>query len=504
MKAMRSTILFLADPSSAHGPAHDALAADPGYRVILAAKEAEAAAAIGKEAIDLVLADVDNPGLDAIAFLLHLRFTHPDLVRILIIGAEPPAALRHALVRTAAYQYLAKPIEPELCSLVVRRALETRELARRHRRLVRVLKIRADSPILHGRERGAATSRPPAGPLAAPRPFVPAAPADHFERLVYASRAMAELCDLARKAAQTDLPILIEGETGTGKELLARGVHFHSRRRASPLMVQNCGGIRDEVLQSELFGHKRGAFTGAMGDRLGLFRAADGGTVFLDEISEVSEAFQVSLLRFLQEGEVKPLGSDKILHADVRIIAASNKPLKPLVAAGRFRQDLYFRLKGVELEVPPLRERRDDIPVLADFFLRKHGALSGRRVKGLSEEVIERLKSYRFPGNVRELETEIRRMIALAKDCELLTARHLSPPFAALPSQAEDRALGRAEQGATLKEMVERLEGEWVGKVLEKHQWNQSKAARELGLSRVGLANKIRRYALSENSSRTI
>ncbi len=260
--------------------------------------------------------------------------------------------------------------------------------------------------------------------------------------------------------------------------------------------MQNCGGMRDELLHSELFGHRRGSFTGAVSDRLGLFRAADGGTVFLDEISEVSPSFQVSLLRFLQEGEVKPLGSDLTMHANVRIIAASNKPLKQLVKAGQFREDLYFRLKGFELEVPPLRARPDDIPVLTEFFVRKHGTQLSSRVLGVTNDVINVLKAYHFPGNVRELENEVRRMVALAKDGEYLTRRHLSPTLAKLRVSASSDAYGLKADGKTLKEMVESLEGQLVHNVLEKHRWNQSKAARELGLSRVGLANKIKRYTL--------
>ncbi|HTV32714.1 MAG TPA: sigma-54 dependent transcriptional regulator, partial [Methylocella sp.] len=387
--------------------------------------------------------------------------------------------LSEALARTAAYQYLTKPLHSAQTCLVVKRALETRELARRHRHLVREFKIGEDCQYLNGK-----SNMPEKG-----EPM-------HFERLVYASEAMAEVCGLAREAARTDLPILIEGETGTGKELLARAVHFHSRRSASPLMMQNAGGMRDELLHSDLFGHCRGSFTSAVSDRLGLFRAADGGTVFLDEISDVSPSFQVSLLRFLQEGEVKPLGSDRTLHADVRIIAASNKPLKQLVKAGAFREDLYFRLKGFELEVPPLRARPDDIPVLTEFFVRKHGSLLSNRVLGVTNDVLNILKSYHFPGNVRELENEVRRMVALAKDGEYLTRRHLSPTFAKL--RVSPPGLGFKAEGKTLKEMVESLEGQLVYQVLEKYRWNQSKAARELGLSRVGLANKIRRYALTE------
>ena len=222
------------------------------------------------------------------------------------------------------------------------------------------------------------------------------AESQRFEKLVYVSEKLTDLCDLARKAARTELPILIQGETGTGKELLARAIHYNSSRHTSPLMVQNCGGMSDELLQSELFGHKRGAYTGAISDRLGLFRAGDGGTVFLDEISEVSPSFQVSLLRFLQEGEVKPLGSDKTETSNVRIIAASNRPLRALVAAGKFRQDLYFRLKGFELEVPPLRDRPDDIPALAEFFAAKHSNAIGRKILGISASALEKFAGIRF------------------------------------------------------------------------------------------------------------
>lgn len=480
-----STILFVADACPELQAARDALAREPDYRVIMAARDGEAAGVLDDAHIDLILADVEGDGFDAVDFLSRLRFTHPDLVRILLVGDPPGAGLGEALARTAAYQYLTKPLQAEQTCLVVKRALETRELARRHRRLVRELKIGDDSTFLHAKPDGGVKVE-----------------ALHFERLVYASEAMSELCSLAREVARTDLPVLIEGETGTGKELLARALHFHSRRSSSPLMAQNCGGVRDELLHSELFGHRRGAFTGAISDRLGLFRAADGGTVFLDEISEISPSFQVSLLRFLQEGEVKPLGSDQTMHANVRIIAASNKPLKQLVKAGQFREDLYFRLKGFELEVPPLRARPADIPVLTEFFVRKHGGLLSNRVLGVSNDVIETFKAYRFPGNVRELENEVRRMVALAKDGEYLTRRHLSPALASLRAPANDRLALKAD-GKTLKEMVECLEGQLVRQVLEKCRWNQSKAARELGLSRVGLANKIRRYALAEGATRT-
>ena len=252
----------------------------------------------------------------------------------------------------------------------------------------------------------------------------------------------------------------------------------------------------DELLQSELFGHKRGAFTGAVSDRLGLFRAGDGGTVFLDEISDISKSFQVSLLRFLQEGEVKPLGADKTIHANVRIIAASNRPLAALVAKGEFRRDLYYRLKGFEFEVPPLRDRPEDVAALAEFFAAKHSEANGRKILGLSASVIEKLSHYGFPGNVRELENEIHRMVVLTHDGEYVTTRHMSPAILAVPERRAPGRGGFTPEGETLKDQVECLERHLVQDTLVRHRWNQSKAAEELGLSRVGLANKIRRYGL--------
>ena len=316
-----------------------------------------------------------------------------------------------------------------------------------------------------------------------------------FEKLVYVSPAMVDLVSNAKLAAQSDLPVLLHGETGTGKELLARAIHFNSDRMAQTIHVQNCGGIPDDVLHSELFGHVKGAFTGAISNRLGLFRAAEGGTVFLDEISETSKNFQVSLLRFLQEGEVKPLGSDRVDHCNVRIIAASNRPLEEMVECGEFRRDLYYRLKGFSLEIPPLRLRREDIPVLTDFFIEKYAGVVGRRVIGITKDALAKIRAYDYPGNVRELETEIRRMVAIAENGGYISERHLSPEVMAAES-GSDSVHDMDVKGATLKELVERLEKQVVARSLERVRWNQSRAAEELGLSRVGLANKIRRYGL--------
>ncbi|MDP3611744.1 MAG: sigma-54-dependent Fis family transcriptional regulator, partial [Rubrivivax sp.] len=300
------------------------------------------------------------------------------------------SARREEMVRAindaAVYQVVSPPFEPEQLMLVLKRALESRELSRLHRYLSRELKF-ADDVIRHENDRMSRTLQE----------------TYQFDTMVFVSDKMAEVCNTARKAALTDLPVLIEGETGTGKELMAKAIHHFSARKQQTFLAQNCGAITDDLLLSELFGHKRGSFTGAISDRLGLFVAAHQGTVFLDEISDISPAVQVGLLRFLQDGEVKAIGSDSTKHADVRIIAASNRPIRQLVEEGKFRRDLYYRLKGFEISIPPLRERPEDIPVLTDFLIKKYSEVFSRNIPGVASQAQQKLRSYAFPGNVREL-----------------------------------------------------------------------------------------------------
>lgn len=476
---MNSTVLMVANTAPEWEALVSLLSNRFGYRVLRARTIDEVGKVLEGAHVDLAVADDDLGESGGCAVLAGLRTSHPEIVRVAILGERRSA--RSAVSRSAVYQFLRHPLDPEQAALVVKRGLETRELARRHRLLSREFKISGASvvesmPMSHLRSQSL-----------------------QFEKLVYISEKMAEVCDQARSAAVTDLPILIQGETGTGKELLARAIHYHSERRTSPLLVQNCGGIPDALLQSELFGHKRGSFTGAISDRLGLFRAADGGTVFLDEISEVSPSFQVSLLRFLQEGEIKPLGSDATVSSNVRIIAASNRSLKSLVAAGQFRRDLYFRLKGFEFEVPALRDRTEDIPALAEFFAAKHAETSRRKILGISARALEKLRVYDWPGNIRELENEVRRMVVLTKDGEYVTTQHMSAaPLNALPPARPATTAPMRTSGKTLRDHVQSLEKQLVKETLTRHRWNQSRAASELGLSRVGLANKIKRYGLDE------
>lgn len=455
---------------------------DRDYRVLGAASVPEAQRILSHEEVDLVLCDHKPPEMNAVEFFGTTRISHPEAIRILITGDTDHKNMIRSINEAAVYQVVSKPWQSDRLLLLVKRALESRELARRHRYLSRELKF-ADTVLRRQNDHMAKLLQN----------------SYEFDKLVFASDGMVGVCDLARKAAATDLPVLIQGETGTGKELMARAVHFFSERREYPFLAQNCGALPDELLHSELFGHKRGAFTGAISDRLGLFPAADGGTVFLDEVSDVSPSFQVSLLRFLQDGEVKPLGTHQTRHCQVRIIAASNRPLKALVEQGEFRRDLYYRLRGFELDIPPLRDRVEDIPVLAEHAAKKYAESIHRRIAGISSDVVQRLKAHPFPGNVRELENEVRRMVALAGEGEFLSVRHMSPEFARLiPSSANGGHAAFLKGLVTLKENVESLEKHLVSQSLLKHKWNHTRTALELGISRVGLANKIKRYKLDQ------
>jgi two-component system response regulator HupR/HoxA len=413
--------------------------------------------------------------------LLHrMRFAQPRAVRLLVLQSARREEMVRAINDAAVYEVVSLPFEPEQLELVLKRALESRELSRIHRYLSRELKF-ADDVIRHEND----------GMTRALQETY------QFDQLVFGSDKMAEVCNLARKAATTDLPVLIEGETGTGKELMAKAIHLFSDRSKEIFLAQNCGAMTDDLLLSELFGHKRGSFTGAISDRLGLFVAADRGTVLLDEIADISPAVQVSLLRFLQNGEVKAIGSDRVKLTNVRIVAASNRPLRQLVEEGRFRRDLYYRLKGFEISIPPLRDRPEDIPVLTDYLVKKYSEVFSRKIPGVASQAAQKLRSYAFPGNVRELETEIRRVVATVESGEFITTQHLSAEIArARPRPDQSQAESIALDGRTLKDRVEKLEAALVRAALERHHWNHTHAADELGLSRVGLSNKLKRYEI--------
>ena len=453
---------------------------DEEFEVRTASDTVEAGRILEEDWVQVVLSDQRMPGETGVEFLARVREQWPDVVRIIVSGYTDAEDIIDGVNRAGIYQYLTKPWHPDNLLLIVRNACRLYQLQREHELLA--LELKVATPSLEQR-------------VDAQR--------QHLKRNFHLSNIIRtpespinELCDQIRSIAPFDVSVLVTGESGTGKELFARALHYNSLRADRPFVVENCGALPDTLLESELFGHKKGAFTGAVADRIGLFEQADGGTIFLDEIGDVSPAFQVKLLRVLQEGDIRPLGSNQRRRVNIRVIAATNKDLEAEIRNRNFREDLYYRLAGVCLHLPPLRARVMDIPAMADDLLQRAMTQHGKRVRGFTEEAIACMQEYHWPGNVRELQNEIQRMLMMARDqvlgAELLSARVLQ----AAPPEWDDTPELLAVEDGGLKERVERLEARILRETLIRHRWNKSRAAEELGLSRVGLRNKLERYGL--------
>jgi two-component system response regulator AtoC len=305
---------------------------------------------------------------------------------------------------------------------------------------------------------------------------------------------MATVFDLAQKAARFSTTVLILGESGTGKELMARGIHSEGERAAMPLVPVNCGGIPEHLLESELFGYKKGAFTGADRNKKGLFQEADGGTLFLDEIGELPLALQVKLLRVLQENEIRPVGDSRHTRVNVRVMAATARDLAEEVKRGRFREDLYYRLNVLTITLPPLRQRPEDIPHLCRHFLERFNAKMGKRIEGIAPAAMEALLGHAWPGNVRELENVLERAVLLAEDA-LLGVEHLPP---ALPAPGRGRSTEAVLEGLSLKAAQRVVENKLIRQALEKTRGNRSQAARLLEISHPSLLSKIKAYHIGD------
>ena len=416
---------------------HEVLSATSGV-------EAQALADRGKlEDVELVLTDFAMPELDGLALLALLKRQNPELP-VVLLTARGSERLAARAIKEGAFDYLPKPFELDELETVVARALELGGLRREARR--------AAASTLLG------------------RPFVGRAPA--FRRVV----------DRALKLADRNLPVLVRGETGSGKELLASLLHTGSRRRSAPLVRFNCAAIARELAESELFGHARGAFTGAVGAHKGYFAQADGGTLVLDEIAELTPQLQPKLLRALQFGEIQPVGG-AVIKVDVRVVACTHRDLRAEVKVGRFREDLLYRLAVVELTMPSLGERREDIPLLAEVFARAAAERFGLEGVTLDAELLAALSARAYPGNVRELENIVTRLVALS-DGGPLGKRLLDEPP------------GSAPESGSFRERVERLERMLLTQALATAAGNQSEAARQLGLSRPTFLDKLKRYGL--------
>jgi two-component system response regulator HupR/HoxA len=316
-----------------------------------------------------------------------------------------------------------------------------------------------------------------------------------YDNMIGKSSPMQSLYALLDKVKAADSTVLIQGENGTGKELIAKAIHYNSARKDKPFVLQNCSAFNDNLLESELFGHVKGSFTGAHKDKKGLFEVAHRGTFFLDEIGDTSPTMQVKLLRVIQEGTFTPVGGTEQRKVDVRIIAATNKPLKEMVEEGTFREDLYYRLNVINIRVPPLRERKEDIPLLAEYFLTRAAEQSGQPKRTLAKRALEKLYDYSWPGNVRELQNEIERLVVLSGNETKLTAEMLSPKI--LDAGERSKVQGSRVHGR-LKDALEELEQEMIREGLRRTGWNKSKLAKELGISRAGLIMKVEKYNLDK------
>ncbi|OFZ28833.1 MAG: nitrogen fixation protein NifA [Bdellovibrionales bacterium RIFCSPHIGHO2_01_FULL_40_29] len=316
-----------------------------------------------------------------------------------------------------------------------------------------------------------------------------------YDNMMGKSKPMQSLYALMDKIKFADSTVMIQGENGTGKELIAKSIHYNSHRKDKAFVIQNCSAFNDNLLESELFGHIKGSFTGALKDKKGLFEMADKGTFFLDEIGDTSPQMQVKLLRVLQEGTFTPVGSTEMRKVDVRIVAATNRNLREMVEQGTFREDLYYRLNVINIRVPPLRERKEDIPLLVEYFLSKAAESSNKPKKSLMGRAIEKLYDYPWPGNVRELQNEIERLCVLAGDEQKIGHEILSPKILEL---GEKTKVQGSRLHGKLKDALEELEREMIKEGLRRTGWNKSKLAKELGISRAGLIMKVEKYALDK------
>jgi two-component system response regulator HydG len=408
--------VVVADDESSARSGLATLLRDEGFEVILAEDGASGLARVEESAPDVLVTDLRMPGMDGIALLRRARELHPELIVVLMTAfADVETAVR--AMQSGAEHYLTKPLQIDELVLVIRRALERRTVKLEATELRKRLKERLQ-----------------------------------FDSIVGTSPAMQAIFDVIEQVGPAKASVLITGESGTGKELVAQAIHEHSTRAAAPFVKLHCAALAETILESELFGHEKGSFTGAAGRREGRFMQADGGTLFLDEIGEISPAIQVKLLRFLQERTFERVGGNETVKVDVRIIAATNRDLAAEVAAGRFRGDLFYRLNVVNIEMPPLRARPSDLLPLASHFLARFARENGKRIDGFSDDAVEHITGYRWPGNVRELENVIERAVVLC-DGPKLSAKHLPAGVGAVPRgsvRIPGSTLGEIERHAIL------------------------------------------------------
>ncbi len=472
-----------------------------GFVVESASDGAAALRRMDENVPDLIVSDVQMPGMGGVELAEVIR-DHPSYryIPLLLITAVLNEESLTEGFAAGADDFLRKPYQREEILARIRAALRTRDLYGQ-------IRARVDENVSL---RGALTEQ------------------FSFGSIIGKSPPMQRLYELIEKVQNSDLPVLIFGETGTGKELVARALHLQSSRSAQPFIAANCAALSEQLLESELFGHTRGSFTGANRDKAGLFEAADGGTLFLDEVGEMSPIMQAKLLRVLQDGTFNPVGSTKSKSVKVRVVTATHRDLRAMVKAGTFREDLFYRLHVLVLPLPPLRERREDVALLSTFFLRRRSQLSGAGVASIQPDAMAVLERYQWPGNVRELENEIERMLLLSGDNRNLGLDGISPHIieqVGRPQSDIERSSGAGAQEShnppavkspdvrpgtvivddnlPLPRAIEELERQLITRAMERYRGNKSEAARELGISRSSLISKVQSYNVARGQGET-
>ncbi|HWT79246.1 MAG TPA: sigma-54 dependent transcriptional regulator [Candidatus Methylomirabilis sp.] len=433
--------------------------AQEGYAVLSAASGEQGLELLKKEGADVVVTDVRMPGMDGLQVMESVRKIDPN-IQVIILTAFGTIEMAVEAMKAGAFHYISKPFNRDELKLTLRKALHLKDLERENVTLRQELKERTG-----------------------------------LETIIADSPQMQAVLEMIVRVAPTETTVLILGESGTGKELIARAIHASSPRTGGPFVAVNCAAIPENLLESELFGHVRGAFTGAIRDRVGKFEAAERGTIFLDEIGEMRPELQVKILRCLEERVLERVGDNKLIRVDVRVLAATNKDLTKAIQAGEFREDLYYRLNVVPLQIPPLRERREDIRPLVQHFLKRLGA-SPRLT--ITPEAFKALESYEWPGNVRELENALERAMIFHRE-DAITLADL-PETVRTPKVKETASLpvSLPEAGISLEE----VEKELILRALQKHDWNQSRAARYLGITRHTLLYRIEKHNILRPGSR--
>ncbi len=448
---MKSTILVVDDEKNIRRSI-EMICSGEGYQVLTAANADEALSTLAENVVDLVLLDIVMPGTDGLALLRKLQAESSGVAVIMVSGN---ATVQNAVeaTRQGAYDFIEKPISKEKLLLSMKNALDNRVLQKENIELRKQV-------------------------------------SSNFE-MIGESHALKEILQQIAKVAPTPGRVLITGESGTGKELIARAIHDQSPRRHRPFIKVNCAAIPEELIESELFGSVKGAFTGATENREGKFSRADGGTLFLDEVGDMSMKVQAKVLRVLQEGEFEKVGGSKPLKVDVRVLVATNKDLEAEVNAGRFREDLFFRLNVVPIEAPPLRRRKEDIPILVNYFIEGFSRDNGYPRKTVDGAAVKLLRAYDWPGNIRELRNIIERLMVMCSS-NTVTADDL-PAHIECPTAQVSLNL---EGGMTLKELRESVEKQYISEALKRADSNISRAAKELDIDRTNLHKKIKYYGL--------